>query len=137
MRAASEADTKTAKAPTRTVLDTIERIGNSVPHPVVIFLLLIAIAVIASHLLYLLDASVSYQVINPATHGAETVTTRANSLLIWSSRRQSRSGRSLHRYSCRYSCSWPSIPRRCWPHTASETAPSTRSRRLIPTSRWS
>ena len=78
MRAASEADTKTAKAPTRTVLDTIERIGNSVPHPVVIFLLLIAIAVIASHLPYLLDASVSYQVINPATHGAETVTTRAN-----------------------------------------------------------
>ena len=137
MRAASEADTKTAKAPTRTVLDTIERIGNSVPHPVVIFLLLIAIAVIASHLPYLLDASVSYQVINPATHGAETVTTRANSLLIWSSRRQSRSGRSLHRYSCRYSCSWPSIPRRCWPHTASVTAPSTRSRRLIPTSRWS
>src|SRR4029453_15055133 len=81
MRAASEADTKTAKAPTRTVLDTIERIGNSVPHPVVIFLLLIAITVIASHLLYLLDASVSYQVINPVTHGAETVTTRANSLL--------------------------------------------------------
>jgi aminobenzoyl-glutamate transport protein len=81
MRAASEANTGTAKAPARAILDTIERIGNSVPHPVVIFLVLIAIAVIVSHLLYLLDVSVSYQVINPATHGTDTVTTRANSLL--------------------------------------------------------
>jgi aminobenzoyl-glutamate transport protein len=81
MRAAREENPEPAKAPTWTVLDAIEGIGNSVPHPVVIFLILIAIAVIASHLLYLLDASVSYQVINPATHGAETVTTRANSLL--------------------------------------------------------
>jgi aminobenzoyl-glutamate transport protein len=81
MRAASEAKTETAKAPARAVLDTIERIGNSVPHPVVIFLILIAITVVVSHLLYLLNASVSYSVINLATHGTDTVTARANSLL--------------------------------------------------------
>ncbi|WOH53981.1 AbgT family transporter [Bradyrhizobium sp. sBnM-33] len=81
MRRASEASTETARATKPAMLDAIERIGNSVPHPVLIFLILIAIAVIASHLLYLLDASISYQIINPATHGTETVTARANSLL--------------------------------------------------------
>ncbi|WOH64454.1 AbgT family transporter [Bradyrhizobium sp. BWA-3-5] len=81
MRAASEADTEPARAPARTVLDTIERIGNSIPHPVVIFLILIAITMALSHLLHLLDASVSYQVINLKTHGIDTVTARANSLL--------------------------------------------------------
>jgi aminobenzoyl-glutamate transport protein len=81
MRAASEADTEPARAPGRTVLDTIERIGNSIPHPVVIFLILIAITMAVSHLLYLLDVSVSFQVINLKTHGTDTVTARANSLL--------------------------------------------------------
>jgi aminobenzoyl-glutamate transport protein len=81
MRVAGEVTTDPAKVTTRTILDTIERIGNGVPHPVVIFLILIAVAALASHLLYLLDASVSYQVINPATHGTDTVTARANSLL--------------------------------------------------------
>jgi aminobenzoyl-glutamate transport protein len=81
MRAVREVKAETARVPKRAVLDTIERIGNSVPHPVVIFLILIAITIIASHLLYLLNASVSYQVINLTTHGTDAVTTRANSLL--------------------------------------------------------
>ena len=34
MPAASEANTEPARAPARTVLDTIERIGNSFPYPV-------------------------------------------------------------------------------------------------------
>ncbi|MBR0695527.1 AbgT family transporter [Bradyrhizobium lablabi] len=63
------------------ILDTIERVGNSVPHPVVIFLILIAIVLVLSHLLYMFGASVTYQVINPDTHKLETATTAANSLL--------------------------------------------------------
>ena len=81
MRVVSEANGRTAGAGSRTVLDAIERIGNSIPHPVVIFLILIAITAVLSHVLYLMDASVSYEVINPRTHGIDTVTTRANSLL--------------------------------------------------------
>jgi aminobenzoyl-glutamate transport protein len=63
------------------VLDAVERFGNSVPHPVVIFLILIAVVMVLSHLLYLLGANVSYQVINPETDQVETTKTVANSLL--------------------------------------------------------
>ncbi len=55
--------------------------GNSVPHPIVIFLVLIAVVLVLSQLLYMLGASVTYQVINPDTHKIETATTAANSLL--------------------------------------------------------
>jgi aminobenzoyl-glutamate transport protein len=72
-------------APSKTamqkILDAVERIGNSVPHPVVIFLILIAAVMVLSHILYLIGASVSYQVINPETHKVETATTAANSLM--------------------------------------------------------
>jgi aminobenzoyl-glutamate transport protein len=63
------------------VLDVVERVGNKVPHPVVIFLILIAIVIVLSHILYLAGASVSYEVINPDTHKVERVTTTARSLL--------------------------------------------------------
>jgi aminobenzoyl-glutamate transport protein len=63
------------------ILDTVERVGNAVPHPVVIFLILIGIVLVLSHILYLLGASVSYQVINPDTDKVEAATTTANSLL--------------------------------------------------------
>jgi aminobenzoyl-glutamate transport protein len=62
-------------------LDWVERVGNAVPHPVMIFLILIAIAIFASHVLYLLETSVSYQVINPDTHAIENATASARSLL--------------------------------------------------------
>jgi aminobenzoyl-glutamate transport protein len=73
-----------AKAPKTTmqrILDAVERFGNSVPHPIVIFLILIAVVMVLSHILYLLGANVSYQVINPETHKVETARTVANSLL--------------------------------------------------------
>ena len=73
--------TATSKSTMQKVLDAGERIGNSVPHPVVIFLILIAVVMVLSHILYMLGASVSYQVINPETHKVETATTVANSLL--------------------------------------------------------
>ena len=73
--------TATSKSTTQKILDTVERIGNSVPHPVVIFLILIAVVMVISQILYMLGASVSYQVVNPETHKIETATTVANSLL--------------------------------------------------------
>jgi aminobenzoyl-glutamate transport protein len=47
------------------MLDVVERVGNKVPHPAVIFLVLIAIVVVLSHLLYLAGTSVSTEVIVP------------------------------------------------------------------------
>ncbi|HLS82843.1 MAG TPA: AbgT family transporter [Steroidobacter sp.] len=63
------------------ILDVIERVGNKVPHPVVIFLMLIGLVILLSHLFYMLGASATYQAINPETHAVEEVTTRAQSLL--------------------------------------------------------
>ena len=63
------------------VLDTVERVGNKVPHPAVIFILLIAAVIVLSHILYLLGFSATYESINPDTHQAEQVTTKAQSLL--------------------------------------------------------
>jgi aminobenzoyl-glutamate transport protein len=71
-------NTVSTKTMTQRFLDTVERVGNSVPHPVVIFLILIAIVLVLSHLLYMLGATVTYQVINPDTHQIETATTNAN-----------------------------------------------------------
>src|SRR5262245_40506261 len=63
------------------VLDVVERVGNKVPHPAVIFVILIGIVVVLSHIMYLLGARVSYEVINPDTHKIEKMTTVARSLL--------------------------------------------------------
>ena len=63
------------------VLDGVERVGNKVPHPAVIFVILIGIVIVLSHIMYLLGSSVTYQVINPETHKVETATTMARSLL--------------------------------------------------------
>jgi aminobenzoyl-glutamate transport protein len=71
----------TPKSFMQKMLDVVERVGNKVPHPVIIFLLLIALVLVLSHILFLMEASVSYQVINPETHKPETVTTTARSLL--------------------------------------------------------
>lgn len=63
------------------ILDVVERVGNKVPHPAVIFILLIAAVIVLSHLVYLTGASVTYESINPETHQVERVTTKAQSLL--------------------------------------------------------
>ena len=63
------------------ILDVVERVGNKVPHPVVIFLILIALVIVLSHIFYLMGVAISYQVINPETHKLDTVTTAARSLL--------------------------------------------------------
>jgi len=63
------------------LLDGVERVGNKVPHPVMIFVILIGIVAVLSHILYLMGASVTYETINPETHAAEETTTAAKSLL--------------------------------------------------------
>ena len=63
------------------ILDVVEKVGNRVPHPVVIFVILIGVVIALSHVLYMLGTSVSYQVINPVTHKLEHATTAVQSLL--------------------------------------------------------
>jgi aminobenzoyl-glutamate transport protein len=63
------------------ILDTVERVGNQVPHPVMIFVYLIAFIIVLSTLLSLFGAEVSYQAYNPATGEIEPATTAARSLL--------------------------------------------------------
>ena len=63
------------------ILDTVERVGNKVPHPAVIFVLLIVAVIILSHLFYMMGASATYDSINPDTHQPEQVTTKVQSLL--------------------------------------------------------
>ncbi|MDI6025918.1 AbgT family transporter [Corticibacterium sp. UT-5YL-CI-8] len=62
-------------------LDGVEKVGNMVPHPVVIFLILIAIVIVMSAVLSMFGASVSFERINPDTHAIETASTEIRSLL--------------------------------------------------------
>ncbi len=73
-----------ATAPRTTMqrlLDTVERVGNMVPHPVVIFLILIGIVMVLSAVLSLFGAAVTFERINPETDRIETATTAIRSLL--------------------------------------------------------
>jgi aminobenzoyl-glutamate transport protein len=63
------------------LLDLVERVGNKVPHPAVLFFLLIVVVVVFSHVLHLTGTSVSYQRINVETHEPEEATAAAQSLL--------------------------------------------------------
>ena len=63
------------------ILDTVERVGNKVPHPAVIFVWLIVAVIVLSHLFHLLGASATYESINAETHQPEQVTSAAQSLL--------------------------------------------------------
>src|SRR5262245_5874330 len=63
------------------VLDVVEKVGNKVPHPVVIFLILIAIVIVLSAILDLAGARASYQQINPETHQVEESSVTVRSLL--------------------------------------------------------
>jgi aminobenzoyl-glutamate transport protein len=56
---------------TQRILDTIERVGDKVPHPAVIFLLLIAIVIVLSHVFALIGVSVTYEVSTPPPVEAE------------------------------------------------------------------
>jgi aminobenzoyl-glutamate transport protein len=54
-------------------LDVIEKVGNKVPHPIIIFLILIGIVLVLSHVLHWTGASVSYEMIVPKLQPPEPV----------------------------------------------------------------
>lgn len=59
---------KTIEAPKSAMqrfLDVVEKVGNRVPHPVIIFLILIGIVVVLSHVLYMAGAKFTTEVIVP------------------------------------------------------------------------
>ncbi len=62
-------------------LDSIEKVGNMVPHPVVIFLSRIGIVIVLSVVLSFFGTAVTHERINPETNQIETVTTTLRSLL--------------------------------------------------------
>jgi aminobenzoyl-glutamate transport protein len=61
------------------LLDWVERAGNKVPHPAVLFFLLIALVVVLS--VVLAGIGVSYQRLNPEMHQSEEATSAIRSLL--------------------------------------------------------
>ena len=63
------------------ILDTVERVGNKVPHPAVIFIWLILTVIVLSHVFHLMGASATYESINLETHQPEQVTATVQSLL--------------------------------------------------------
>ena len=63
------------------MLDVIERIGNKVPHPAVIFLVLIGVVIILSAIFAALGASVTFEQANPLLHTVDHVTVGVKSLL--------------------------------------------------------
>ena len=71
----------TPKTAMQKILDTVERVGNQVPHPVMIFVYLIGFIIVLSTLLSLFGAEVNYQAYNPETENIEPATTAARSLL--------------------------------------------------------
>jgi aminobenzoyl-glutamate transport protein len=70
-----------AKTFSQRMLDLVERFGNKVPHPAVLFFGLIVLVVVLSWLLSLTGVSVSYEQLDPVTHKTAQVETRVNSLL--------------------------------------------------------
>lgn len=59
--------TTPSKSGMQKFLDVVEKVGNLVPHPAIIFLLLLAGVIALSHVLHLTGAKVTYDVIVPAT----------------------------------------------------------------------
>ena len=62
-------------------LTTIERVGNKVPHPAIIFFILIGLVIVLSVILGLVGWSATYEAIDPVTHEVVTQTTTVRSLL--------------------------------------------------------
>jgi aminobenzoyl-glutamate transport protein len=82
--ARSKTDMQTSQADKgfmKKLLDGVEKAGNKVPHPVIIFLTLMVLVVVLSHILHLTGASVTQQVIDPQTEKIQTSTVAVRSLL--------------------------------------------------------
>lgn len=70
-----------SKTTMQRILDVVERVGNMVPHPIVIFLILIGIVILLSALLGAFGTAVTFERINPETNKIETARTAIQSLL--------------------------------------------------------
>jgi aminobenzoyl-glutamate transport protein len=66
--------TKAPKSAVQKILDVVEKVGNKVPHPAVIFLILIAVVVVLSAILGTVGTSVSYDRIVPVPGKVEKTT---------------------------------------------------------------
>ena len=75
--------TEIPKSAFQKLLDHVERVGNKVPHPAVLFTLLIVAVVVLSHLFHLMGMSVSYQRIKLETHKAADVSTPQYPRTYW------------------------------------------------------
>jgi len=73
--------TATKKTFLQKLLDGVEIVGNKVPHPAVIFLLMSAIVIVLSQIFHMMGTTVTYQVIDLQTHKPVTSTAVVNSLL--------------------------------------------------------
>lgn len=62
---APEPETEGERGGLQRILDTIERVGNKVPHPAIIFLGLVGLVIVLSAVLSAFDVSVTYDVIEP------------------------------------------------------------------------
>ncbi len=62
-------------------LDFIERVGNKVPHPAVIFVVLIGVVMVLSAIFGMLGTSVTFEQANPLTGDVDHVTATVRSLL--------------------------------------------------------
>lgn len=77
----SSTATHAPKTAMQRFLDTVEKVGNMVPHPVVIFLILIGAVIVLSAVLGSFGAAVTFERINPDTQKIETASTAIRSLM--------------------------------------------------------
>jgi aminobenzoyl-glutamate transport protein len=72
---------ETPKTFLQRLLDGVERVGNKVPDPAVIFFILAGLVIVLSHVLYLFGVKVTYEAVDPQTHAVKETTTAVRSLL--------------------------------------------------------
>lgn len=70
-QSASPAAPAKPKGLTQRFLDGVERVGNKIPHPVIMFLYLILAVILLSHVLYLMGVSVTQEIAVPVADQAE------------------------------------------------------------------
>jgi aminobenzoyl-glutamate transport protein len=58
---------------TQRILDFIERVGNKVPHPAILFLALCLAVIVLSQVFYMLDVSATYEIVKPPPVEVEEV----------------------------------------------------------------
>src|SRR5690625_5732359 len=63
-------------------LNFIEEKGNKLPDPITIFIVFTLIVIALSHILYVMETSVSFEGVNNETGNIETLTVKAVSLLV-------------------------------------------------------